>query len=122
MSYTAIVLDPESRNIILSHLPMPIPAGWKIVADHMTIEMNKPVLAAEYLGQKVELSVNSFAANDKVMAVGVETAVPSTREQKHITVAVNYANGGKPFLSNLLTYWEPIQSFKISGVVEEVDQ
>lgn len=122
MSYTGVLINPPDRSTILQHIPMPIPPGWKVICHHMTTNMNGPEYgpAAAFLGQEVALTVNSFAADDKVMAVGVETEVPSNNKIKHITVAVNVAGGGKPFFSNLLTDWQPLQPFQVHGVVTEM--
>ena len=35
----------------------------------------------------------------------VETNVPSANSLKHVTLATNTANGGKPFDSNGITNW-----------------
>ena len=62
-----------------------------------------------------------LAEDDKVKAVGVESDIPSKNAQKHITVAVNFGNGGKPFLSNKLTNWVPLENpIKLQGIIEEV--
>lgn len=71
------------------------------------------------LGQMIQLNVISYAYNDKVMAVGVETAVPSSNSVKHITLAVNRPAGGKPAQSNQLTNWAPTTPFQIQGQIQE---
>ena len=87
----------------------------------MTINMGK---ASEdiknMIGQRVKLEAVTLAFDDQVVAVGVITDVPSDNKVKHITVAVNYNNGGKPYLSNKLTNWETIPNIKLSGTIEEV--
>jgi len=71
-------------------------------------------------GKKIHLNVVDYAMDDKVMAVGVK-GYSSTNEKPHITIAVNRANGGKPYLSNKLTDWRKIGfSFELTGYVEEV--
>ena len=90
----------------------------------MTINMggiHKGPVPAESLNQEAGLTVVSLAADNKVMAVGVTTSIPSSNKQKHITLAVNRNAGGKPFHSNKLADWEPIsEPFELSGVILEV--
>lgn len=122
--YTAVVLDKESRQRLVRRFAHLIPAEWEIVAHHMTINMGpitKGPAEPTLLDQHAELTVVSVAADDKVMAVGVTSDVPSKNEKKHITLAVNRAGGGKPFLSNKLENWEPLSDpFDLYGTVQEV--
>ncbi len=119
--YTAIVLDEESKNKLKDKFHSFFNEDWKIICHHMTINMGK---ASEdiksVMGQKVELEAVTLAFDDQVVAVGVSTDVPSDNNIKHITIAVNYKNGGKPYLSNKLTNWETIPTIKLSGTIEEV--
>lgn len=71
------------------------------------------------LGQKIKLTVINYAFDNKVMAAGVKTIVPSTNLTPHITIAVDRKAGGKPFHSNQLTNWEPITPIELEGVIEE---
>lgn len=125
VSYTCVLLNPESRRNLLEKLNIGNGlemAGWEIIAHHMTINMggaeNGP--AEDWLGNEVVLTATTFAENDKVMAVGVKSIVPSNNEIPHITIAVNRANGGKPFLSNKLTKWKPITPITLNGIVSEI--
>ena len=88
---------------------------------HMTINMGPSDLgpAAEILNQEFELTVVSFAQDENVIAVGVETLVPSNNTVKHITLAVNLIGGAKPRQSNDLKDWHPISTLKLFGRVEE---
>ena len=119
--YTAIVLDEESKNKLKDKFHSFFNEDWKIICHHMTINMGK---ASEdiknMLGQKVELEAVTVAFDEQVIAVGVNTDVYSENTIKHITIAVNYKNGGKPYLSNKLTNWEAIPTIKLSGTIEEV--
>ena len=119
--YTAIVLDEKSKNKLKDKFSPFFNEDWKIICHHMTINMGK---ASEYIknmiGQKFELEAITLAFDDQVVAVGVSTDVPSDNNIKHITIAVNYKNGGKPYLSNKLTNWETIPTIKLSGTIEEV--
>lgn len=126
ISYTAVILTEKSHHDLLQHLGVGQGlemAGWKILAHHMTInmgEISKGPAADIPIGQQVILIVSTIAENDKVIAVGVNTDIPSTNEIKHITIAVNRGQGGKPFMSNQLTNWKPISSMKLYGTVQEV--
>ncbi len=142
-SYTGIVLDQASRKLLLDNLSaqgIQIDPSWEVIAHHCTVNLGsfkdgpaftpstfKTFLGKitgfpkiQWLGRKVPMIVNSIAKNDLVMAVGVTTNVPSTNETKHITIAVNRAAGGKPYMSNLLTSWKNIVPFTINGTLEEV--
>ena len=39
VSYSAVVLDPQSRQAILNHLS--IPNDWKVICHHMTIKLGE---------------------------------------------------------------------------------
>ena len=73
------------------------------------------------LGEKVKLTVHSFAEDEKVKAFGV-TGFSTKNKIPHITFSVNRKAGGKPFLSNKLTNWEPVKNFDIFGTVKEIEQ
>jgi len=123
-SYTAIVLNEDSRAKLLSMIP--IPAGWEEFAHHMTINMGAAEKgpAASLLGTEVQLVANTLAQDETmgIMAVGVETNIPSSNQIKHITLAVNRAVGAKPFFSNKLKNWVPTTPMPLTGVVAEVAQ
>jgi hypothetical protein len=75
----------------------------------------------KYLGLPVRLSVNEFAIDDKVMAVGV-SGFETHNAKAHITMAVNRANGGKPMMSNKLINWQPLKRpIFVTGKVTEVE-
>lgn len=120
MSYTALVLDNESHNKLVNAFK--VPDGWEVVAHHMTINMGTPDKgpAESLIDQEAPLTVVSLAKDELVMAVGVDSPVPSNNQIKHITVAVNRADGGKPFLSNKLTNWQPTTPMTLKGVVKQV--
>lgn len=124
MTYTALVLDKESHQRLVKRFIHLIPKEWEIIAHHMTVNMGpitKGPLDKSRLGEDAELTVVSVAADDKVMAVGVTSDVASKNAQKHITVAVNRGNGGKPFMSNKLKEWEPLaEPFDLFGKITEV--
>jgi hypothetical protein len=119
--YTALVLDQLSHDLLVKSFL--IPQDWEIIAHHMTINLgnaqNGP--AKDILNYPAKLKVTEFAQNDRVMAVKVETDVPSTNAIKHITIAVNRNVGAKPFESNKLDNWQKIEPIILSGTIQEVE-
>jgi len=72
------------------------------------------------VGRTVYLKATEVGYSNLAMAVKV-IGYPSTNDIPHITVAVNVAEGGKPFLSNKITDWKTLDSpIHLSGVVEEL--
>ena len=121
ISYTAIILLPEARILLLKKLNEIIPVPWEIHCDHMTINMGEASEgpAVEFLGKKVSLKAVAYAISEKALAVEVETEVPSKNKIKHITIATSAT--GRPGDSNDLTNWKHIPEFFLYGTVEEVE-
>lgn len=124
--YTALVLNQASATKLQNQFKDMIPTNWQIYCHHMTINIggisSGPIETSGYnAGETEQLTVVAWAKDDKVMAVKVTSGVPSTNTTKHITVAVNVENGGKPFLSNKLTNWIEISPLVLSGTIEEVN-
>ena len=105
--YTALKLDEVSHEKLKNELMREIPEGWKIFCHHMTINLGDASQgpAADLVGKTISLKAIQLGKDEKVMAVKVETECPSTNVIKHVTVAVNFANGGKPKDSNDLKNW-----------------
>lgn len=123
--YTALVLNQASHERLISQFKDLIPAGYEIFCHHMTCNMGDfnsgPLKGSAFkLGDIEALSVCAYSYDDKVMAVKVITSVPSINTTKHITVAVNKQGGGKPFMSNKLTEWQPTSPLQLSGTIEEI--
>lgn len=122
--YTALVLDKDSHQKLYAQFRELIPGDWVVVAHHMTCNMGSfdsgPVKNSKFkLGDTATLVVTSLAYDDKVMAVGVESEVPSSNEKKHVTIAFDQKNGGKPFMSNQLREWKPTSPIQLSGIIQE---
>lgn len=119
--YSAVVLTEDSREKLLQYFNDVLPSDWEIICHHMTINMGKiNDYLKDDLGKEVDLIVEDFAFNDKVMAVGVY-GYPSKNKQPHITLAVNRKNDGKPVMSNNLENWKPIKDkIKLKGIVQEI--
>lgn len=124
--YTAVVLTKDSKRKLLETFSDVIPVGYEPIAHHMTINMGKlsngPAAEMGFsIGDTVLLEVISLAADDKVIAIGVKTDVPSKNTQKHITLAVNRNNGGKPFMSNKLRNWNNLpEQMELFGSILEI--
>jgi len=97
-----------------------IPDGFEKIAHHMTINLGK-LRDENLLNKKYDLKVVAVSKNDKIIAVKVETKAPSKCKTKHITVAVNRENGGKPVMSNDIFEWEKLKKpFILKGIVKEI--
>lgn len=120
ISFVGISLDNQSKSKLLS---LVIPPGWVAKADHMTINLGSaeesPV--RNRIGEHVSLIANKIARDDRVIAVGVDTDVPSKNPVKHITLAVNVVNGGKPMMSNELQNWQAIPPIQLRGTIQEFE-
>lgn len=105
VSYSAIVLTPESHEKLVTQFRDRVPAGWTIFAHHVTINMGElpPELKAS-IGLPVKIQVIDWNMDDKVAAVQVvvprELQPFMKNKHPHITIAVNKAGGGKPVMSN----------------------
>jgi hypothetical protein len=117
--YSAVVLDDKSQKELLSRFKDSIPEGWKPFAHHMTIVFGKGLDDKNLVGAEVTLMVKELGKSDKAMAVKVE-GYPSANEIPHITLAVNTLEDGKPFMSNQITDWSPVENFTVTGIVTEV--
>lgn len=125
ISYSAVVLDEKSRDMLIKTFEELIPDDWEIIAHHMTIkmgELNDISQEKQDLedGKIITLQVIDFAMDDLVMAVGVQ-GYWSMNKKPHVTIAVNRKDGGKPYLSNKLNEWKSIETpLTLTGKVREV--
>lgn len=120
--YAAVVLDKESQSSLISQFASKLPEGWKTIAHHMTIVFGRALDDKNEIGKEVELTITELGISDMAMAVKVE-GYPSANDIPHITVAVNEAGGGKPFMSNKITNWDKVDlgyKLKLYGVVTEI--
>lgn len=120
ISYSAVILDDKSRENLINRFKKYILNDWEVIAHHMTINTKEITPEWEnYLGMDVNLTVESIAMDDMVVAVGV-SGFYSENKKPHITLAVNRKNGGKPFMSKNLENWRKIKPITIKGKVTEV--
>jgi hypothetical protein len=118
ISYSAVVLDHDTSELLLNKFDDEIPDGWKKYAHHMTIALGKAVEDENLLGSIQTLIVTQIGKSDMAIAVRVE-GFPSKNKIPHITLAVN-PDGGKPFMSNKIEEWEDIEPFEITGEVSNI--
>lgn len=133
ISYSAIVLNEVTRSNLIAMLNNAIPAGWEVIAHHMTITMgplvhpkeSKRLKGHDYStfgvpGTQHSLFVTEVGLDDRAMCVKVSSPYPTQNEKKggfaHVTVAVNRAGGGKPFHSNKIPP-ENFQSISHLGII-----
>lgn len=126
IAYSAVVLDNRSKSKILKLFKQVKPKDYEIITDHMTINLgNIDERFESYLGQTVRLKAESFAMDEKVMAIEV-SGFYSYNNIPHITLAVNRKNGGKPSDSKNLENWKPINKIininrlYLTGKVQEI--
>jgi hypothetical protein len=122
--YTALFLDDASRTAVLEFLStqLEIPEDYLVNEKfHMTID-TKPIAmtaAAALNGQTGHATIKSIGVGEGIMAVEVDTDIPSKNERKHITVARR--KDVKPFKSNEIADWRPVSTpIILSGLIEEV--
>lgn len=118
--YSAVILDSESRNRLLTHFDKVIPANWNIFAHHMTIAFGSgvPMSNKSDIGKEFRLTVTHLGVSDMAMAVKVY-GYSSRNPIAHITLATN-PDGGLPRMSNDIINWQPVDSIDVWGVVTEI--
>ena len=121
ISYSAVVLDEESRAKLLTTLSNQIPDGWEKICHHMTIKMGElPPDKKSDLGKFVNLTATEVGISEKAFAVKV-SGYFTTNKISHITVAIDRKNGAKPFDSNGITNWEKLShTVSLTGTVSEI--
>lgn len=117
--WSAVVLDEQSRNLLIATYKTQIPEGWEIIGHHMTIN---PFGLVPDEGQSVTLRVIAVGLDDKAFAVKVGGYVGETNNAyPHITIAVNRAGGGKPKDSNDIQNWtKVVNGIVITGIVKNL--
>ena len=131
ITYSAVVLDKESSDLLLSTLIYPNSefSDWKIICDHMTICMGElpEHLKRYWLGEEVTLTAREIGISDKAVAVKVigffNISKPDAEDDlarfPHITLAINPTDA-KPIDSNYIENWQKIKPLKLRGVVKEI--
>ena len=130
ITYSAVVLDQESKNLLLSSFIYPNPEfeDWIKFSDHMTICLGElpEHLKRYWLDEDVTLTVQEFGASDKAVAVKVTGFFTISKADnseapkfQHITLAINPFDG-KPVDSNNITDWYKTIPLELKGTVKEV--
>lgn len=120
ISYSAVVLDEESKNKCLKFASPFIPKGWKVICHHSTIKLGElPADLKKYIGQTVKLTVSAVGSSEKAFAFRVD-GFHSTKKIPHITIAINESIGAKTKDSNDITRWFPLFEFELTGKIEEI--
>ncbi len=115
--WSAVVIDDQSRNLLLAEYKHEIPEGWEIIAHHMTIDFKG---LSDEAGKRVQLKVTEVGKSDKAFAVKVE-GYPSKNAIPHITIAIDRNNGGKPKDSNDIQNWIRVANgITLNGNVENL--
>ncbi len=118
--YAAGFLSEEDKKKILTHFSENIPENWKTICHHMTMnlgrlqEKDKHLLGKEFKSKITHLGINKDIG---IMALKIDTDIPSKNEHKHITLALK--EGTKPFRSNDIQEWIEIEPLEISLKVGE---
>ena len=116
-TYSAVLLDDKSRNLLLSTYQSEIPNGWKVIAHHQTIQFGKLV---DNTGTPITLKVVAVGKSDKAFAVKVE-GYHSANKIPHITIAINKSAGGRAVDSNNIINWQPVNNgITLTGTVENL--
>lgn len=120
--YLAIVLTPDSQATLKRLIPE-FASEWKEYCHHCTITMgtNSKRKYDYSEGEKVEMTLTHIGFNSTNVAARVSVPKPIKNKIPHVTMSVDTESGGKPFFSNKITRWEPIEgshSFILEGVVE----
>lgn len=120
--YVALTLNPVESERLLENIKGDIEEGWKIYCHHMTIAFHKSLTdelynwCKEHEGEEYEMTVTHIGISDKALAFAVDTEVPCANKRKHITIAVNTKENGKPVDSNFITLWQGVDNaVKVKG-------
>lgn len=140
INYSAVVLDGESRNKLITLLPgfyrdakniidSPLNSefqkgnlditDWTVFTDHMTVTLGPlPIKLRGLIGQDFNLTVDGIGWSNNVIAVRVDTYLDVYNDTPHITLVTSPS--GSPDMSNSITNWVSVTPFKVSGVLQEI--
>ena len=120
--YSAVVLDDDDKDNLTMFVEdyVDIPLNWKKVAHHMTMGFKQPVPEhlRDDIGKAVQLTVKEIGVSEDAIAVKVD-GYHSNNKIPHITIAI--PKDGKPYNSNLITDWKPVdEEIIVKGKVREI--
>lgn len=108
--YYAVKLDEETRQRILERAKLlcPIPDGWKIYCDHITMCHSShkdwpkwDKVLHRHLGTEMVFRITGYGKSDYAIALSVDLYTANL--VSHITIAC--APGAKPVQSNGIKNW-----------------
>lgn len=126
--YIGLELDNESSELLKAIAPKLCMDAWgecnyKLLCHHMTIAFHTQ-LTDELIswvnnneGKTYEMEITQIGISDKACAIKVITKCPSLNKIKHVTLAVNSSNNGKPVDSNFITDWANVKPMTLNGKV-----
>lgn len=119
--YSAVLLDVESKDLLVAEYKDKFPSDWKIYAHHQTIDPFN-LIGTELVGTPIKLQVTHYGKSDKAFAVKVSGYTGKTNNSfPHVTVAVNVNGGGKPKDSNSITEWIKVdKSIQLNGTIQNL--
>ena len=120
--YSAVVLDDDDKDNLIMFVDdyVEIPLNWKKIAHHMTMGFKQPVPEhlRDDIGKTVQLTVKEIGVSEDAIAVKVD-GYHSSNKIPHVTIAI--PKDGKPYNSNLITDWKPVdEEIIIKGKVREI--
>lgn len=134
ISYHAFVLDKSDQEYLSTFVKKQpeFNLSWETIAHHVTVGMGKtsdkliPIIGKRY---SIKITHYGFIEN-RVIAVKVivsnfpQDDFSSSVKFPHITLAVNRNSGAKPYESNKITHWEPLNNAKemwVTGTLHNLD-
>ena len=116
-TYSGVLLDEKSRNLLLKTYEDMIPQGWERICHHMTIAFGK---LADKENIPVTLKVEAVGKSDKALAVKV-SGYHSANKIPHITIAIDRKNGAKPRHSNEIQNWIKVDDgIELNGIIQNL--
>ena len=120
--YSAVVLDDDDKDNLTMFVEdyVDIPLNWKKIAHHMTMGFKEhvPQHLRDDIGKTVQLTVKEIGVSEDAIAVKVD-GYHSNNKIPHVTIAI--PKDGKPYNSNLITDWKPVdEEIIIKGKVKEI--
>ena len=124
--YSAVVIENDSDIKKLDDIFKKYTVnGWEKPANyHLTISPGKfpeTLYLRGDLNKEVELKIESIGISDKAIAVGV-SGYYTRKDNPHITIAFNKAEGGKPADSDDISNWEQIDNLSVVGTIREIGE
>jgi len=123
-AYTAAILNQHTTNELIYQFKDKVPNEWKIICHHMTINIGDLLNEfSNFTQSSGNLTCVAFGIEHdlQVAAILVETDIPSTNTNKHITFAIG--DQGKASFSNKIEKWELLDTpFQITADIGRVLQ